>query len=134
LAERRARAAAEEQARLDVLDRISTVRSLYGHGPESKHTVGVAVDSKVEGQLDFLRVKSQKVLRVIGGHADQPLAPAQALPLLDRIIAMTSDERRNAAHLFGTDQGVCGRCGKHLTKRDSVLQGLGPDCAAKAWF
>lgn len=134
LAERRARAAAEEQARLDVLDRISTVRALFGHGPDSKATVGAAIPSLGHNDLDFIVIKSNRVLRTIGGRDDQPLAPAQAITLLDRIIAMSSDERAEAAVAYGREIGSCGRCGRHLTDKASRDAGLGPDCASKTWL
>jgi hypothetical protein len=42
----------------------------------------------------------------------------------------------NAMNEYGKRLGVCGRCGRLLTKKDSRLRGLGPDCAeiVGAWI
>lgn len=104
---------------------------VQGH---KRPNVRLAIPSNGANDLDFLNVKrssdgSVQVLRVIGGHADQPLAAAQAVALLERI-ACTADIPA-AIVTYGTELGVCGRCGRHLTDEDSRAAGIGPDCASR---
>lgn len=89
----------------------------------------------VTNDLDFLRVRSApgkpvRVLRVIGGHEDQPLGIAQAHAALERIVLGVDDVPAAVAR-FGRELGHCGRCGRHLTDEVSRALGLGPDCASR---
>lgn len=111
---------------------LTDVRALIGQGPDSKATVGVAIPD-VTNDLDFLVLKANRVLRTIGGHGDQPLVDKQAITLLGRLVAMSSDERHEAVAAYGRELGFCGRCGRHLTDEHSRAAGIGPDCASKAW-
>lgn len=83
--------------------------------------------------LDFFRVRvshgRKEVLRVIGGHADQPIPFAQVRDVAERLGALTDAERHDAKALFGRELGVCGSCGRHLTDEASRARGLGPECA-----
>lgn len=90
----------------------------------------------VTNDLDFLRVRAQRgksvrVLRVIGGHDDQPLGIAQAHAVLER--ALFVDDIPEAVATFGRELGHCGRCGRHLTDEVSRALGLGPDCASRMY-
>jgi hypothetical protein len=101
---------------------------------QKRPNVRLAIPSTGANDLDFLNVRrstdgSVQVLRVIGGRADQPLAAAQAVALLERI-ACTEDIPA-AIVTYGTELGVCGRCGRHLTDEDSRVAGIGPDCASR---
>lgn len=68
------------------------------------------------------------VCRVIGGHADQPLAITQGLPVLERLL---DTDVRTAATRYGQHLGYCCRCGRHLTDQFSRDAGIGPECATK---
>ena len=69
-----------------------------------------------------------KVRRVIGGHADQPLALDQGVEALKRL---TDGDIAAACRSYGQHLGYCCRCGRHLTDEASRLAGIGPDCATK---
>jgi len=130
LARQDALRAAQREARALAVDLFRRAEVLANKRPE----VRLAIPSNGANDLDFLRVKrwsdgDVSVLRVIGGHSDQVLAPAQAVALLERI-ACTEDIPA-AIVTYGVELGVCGRCGRHLTDEDSRAAGIGPDCAAK---
>lgn len=98
--------------------------------------VRLAIPSGGHNDLDFLRVRSApgkpvRVLRVIGGHDDQPLGIAQAHAVLER--ALFVDDIPAAVATFGRELGHCGRCGRHLTDEVSRALGLGPDCATRMY-
>ncbi len=69
-----------------------------------------------------------RVCRVIGGHADQPLALEQGVEALKRL---TDGDIVAACRTYGQHLGYCCRCGRHLTDEASRAAGIGPDCANK---
>ena len=130
LARQDALRAAQRDARALATDLFRRAEVLANKRPE----VRLAIPSNGANDLDFLRVKRStdglvQVLRVIGGHNDQPVAAAQAVALLERIAC--TDDVPAAIVTYGVELGVCGRCGRHLTDEDSRAAGIGPDCASR---
>lgn len=95
----------------------------------SKPVIGVAIPSKGENDLDFLKVTHDgRVYRVIGGHPDQRLAVDQAVTLVERVLAFGV---RDAIVRYGHELELCGVCGRHLTDKESRQRGIGPICASR---
>lgn len=122
--------AAQREARALAIDLFRRAEVLANKRPE----VRLAIPSNGANDLDFLRVKRSsdgavQVLRVIGGHSDQPVAADQSVALLERIAC--TDDVPAAIVTYGVELGVCGRCGRHLTDEDSRAAGIGPDCASR---
>lgn len=129
---REARKAAKVEAQADAAAQPSLreLTAIILDGAD-RQDLRFAIPSGGDNDLDFLRVKDGRVLRVIGGRADQPLAAAQAITLAQRLVDLGADGRDSAQRLFGQELGMCGRCGRHLTDEVSRSIGLGPDCAAR---
>ena len=119
----------DRDAWVKVAERLSALAERVGAQVGRLRTAWVPKDGS--NDLDFIRWGERKVLRVVGGHADTPLALAQAESALDRIEAMTDDEITQASALYGAQMEHCGRCGRHLTDRVSRAVGVGPDCRTK---
>lgn len=124
---KKVRAAQDENEWGEVRTRLAALHQRFG--TKRLRTAWVPADG--ENDLDFIRWGESQVLRVIGGHADTPLALGHAELALDRIEAMTDDEVVAAASLFGSEMGHCGRCSRHLTDVVSRRLGIGPECRAK---
>jgi hypothetical protein len=87
--------------------------------------------------LDFFRVDCPTegkwkgylfVNRVIGGKPDVPVRAGEKAKVLKAIDAYGITESRV---LFGTNLGICWRCGRHLTDKLSRQLGIGPDCRSR---
>lgn len=78
------------------------------------------------------RKGQREVVHTVGGHGDLTNLSlewvAKALEVLDTV------DINEAAALYGTELGHCGRCGKTLTNDDSREIGIGPDCLKKGNF
>ena len=77
------------------------------------------------------------VNQVIGGESDSETVRGQRIygpagfAILNRLAAMTDDERHAANRLFSSELGRCRRCARLLTQDHTRAAGIGDKCASK---
>lgn len=70
----------------------------------------------------------------LSAQASDELHPIRNAPLRDRVLGEILEAGlEESTVLYGTELGVCGRCGRTLTDEDSRAAGIGPVCAGKEW-
>lgn len=84
---------------------------------------------KEDGTLMFYSVKQGHSTTFVDVWASDARWPVKKADEKLRILTEIAKNPKDAMNRFGMEIGRCGRCGRTLTREDSRMRGLGPDCA-----
>jgi hypothetical protein len=134
---------AEETTRLSKTKASRIIKALLDlpHTPrESKAGITAAANlpkvpdgryaiPKDDGTLMFYSVKMGRSVVFVDVWASDNRWPIKNPIEKQRILTEIAKDPKEAMNRFGMEIGRCGRCGRTLTREDSRMRGLGPDCA-----
>lgn len=93
--------------------------------PDGRYAV-----EKDDGTLMFYSVKKGRSVTFVDVWASDARWPIKNAVEKRRILELIALDPKTAMNRFGQEIGRCGRCGRTLTRKDSRMRGLGPDCAS----
>lgn len=99
--------------------------------PDGRYALGFG-----NGVVKFYKVNTPTAGKWAGYTFVEAQASEETFPIRNaakrrEILSAIAEDVRGAAALYGTELGVCGRCGRTLTDDDSRARGIGPVCADK---